>query len=262
MVLIANISTASQEARTFHLLTLHYDGVYNGYDVAPLSLIGVIIQAVSNGAVSPSNGWFNAGSSIQFTGTNKGNAAFQSWQGSGSGSYSGTANPVSITINAPITETAIFESVYSLSFTQTGLTAGDSWSVTVNGVGTQTSTGSTITFTLPTGTYSYSVSTTLNGCSGTCVYFTSPPSGTVTVPGKSFCCPLTGWSLSGGASASSVNGAPAILLDDTGNNPSMTYTLNAQIPSGTTLTLTFDYISPAPFCYYISDGGGNACSIG
>jgi len=238
-----------------------YDGVYNGYDVAPLSLIGVIIQAVSNGAVSPSNGWFNAGSSVQFTGTNNGNAAFQSWQGSGAGSYSGTANPVSITINAPITETAIFESVYSLSFTQTGLTAGDSWSVTVNGVGTQTSTGSTITFTLPTGTYSYSVSTTLNGCSGTCVYFTSPPSGTVTVPGTTLL-PLTGWSLSGGASASSVNGAPAILLDDTGNNPSMTYTLNAQIPSGTTLTLTFDYISPAPFCYYISDGGGNACSIG
>ena len=64
---------------------------------------------------------------------------------------------------------------YSVTFTESGLTSGTSWSVTL-GTQTQSSTTSTITFTETDGSYSY----TVNGVSG---YTSSPSSGTVSVSG-------------------------------------------------------------------------------
>jgi hypothetical protein len=60
------------------------------------------------GSVSPSSGWYDAGSSVSISATANSGYAFTSWTGSGSGSYTGTANPASITMNGPITETANF----------------------------------------------------------------------------------------------------------------------------------------------------------
>jgi hypothetical protein len=64
---------------------------------------------------------------------------------------------------------------YSVSFTETGLPPGASWSVTLNGV-TRTSTSSTITFSDPNGTYGYTVGA-VSGCQRT------PSSGSVSVNG-------------------------------------------------------------------------------
>lgn len=70
------------------------------------------------GTVSPSSGYYNAGSQVIITATqtcrvglSKG-WSFNGWTGSGSGSYSGFNNPATITMNGPITETATF--VYGL----------------------------------------------------------------------------------------------------------------------------------------------------
>ena len=60
------------------------------------------------GSVSPSSGWYDAGSSVSISATANSGYAFTSWTGSGSGSYTGTANPASVTMNEPITETANF----------------------------------------------------------------------------------------------------------------------------------------------------------
>ena len=66
----------------------------------------------TGGTVSPSSGWKNSGATVSITATptnnNQVSYSFSGWTGSGTGSYSGTNNPASITMNGPITETATF----------------------------------------------------------------------------------------------------------------------------------------------------------
>src|SRR5262249_30509960 len=66
----------------------------------------------TGGTVSPASGWKNGGTEISITATPTNNAQvsyrFDAWTGSGPGSYSGTNNPASITMNGPITENASF----------------------------------------------------------------------------------------------------------------------------------------------------------
>src|SRR5439155_1560873 len=66
----------------------------------------------TGGSVSASSGWRNSGAAISITATPTNNSSvsynFSGWTGTGTGSYSGTNNPVSITMNGPITENASF----------------------------------------------------------------------------------------------------------------------------------------------------------
>ena len=66
----------------------------------------------TGGTVGPSSGWKNSGAIVSITATptnnNQVSYSFSGWTGSGKGSYSGTNNPASITMNGPITETASF----------------------------------------------------------------------------------------------------------------------------------------------------------
>ena len=66
---------------------------------------------------------------------------------------------------------------YAVSFTESGLPSGTSWSVTLFGT-TESSTTNTITFSLPNGTYSYTVGSVPG-------YSVSPSSGSITVNGSS-----------------------------------------------------------------------------
>ena len=70
------------------------------------------MNAGSGGKVSPASGWKNSGAAVSVTATPTNNAQvsyrFSNWTGSGPGSYSGTNNPASITMNGPITESATF----------------------------------------------------------------------------------------------------------------------------------------------------------
>lgn len=58
--------------------------------------------------VSPGSEWCNSGASVGISATPASGYSFSSWTGSGSGSYSGSINSTSITMNGPITETASF----------------------------------------------------------------------------------------------------------------------------------------------------------
>ncbi|NAY82452.1 MAG: hypothetical protein GU362_06215 [Thaumarchaeota archaeon] len=61
------------------------------------------------GSTTPSgSSWYNAGSNVKISATANSGYQFASWSGSGSSSYSGTSNPVTITMNSPVNETAIF----------------------------------------------------------------------------------------------------------------------------------------------------------
>jgi hypothetical protein len=62
----------------------------------------------TGGTVGPTSGWRNSGASVSISATPATDYSFSSWTGSGSGSYSGTNNPASITMGGPITQTAAF----------------------------------------------------------------------------------------------------------------------------------------------------------
>ena len=62
----------------------------------------------TGGTVSPASGWKNSGSTVSITATPATDYHFTNWTGSGTGSYSGTNNPASITMNGPITEMGTF----------------------------------------------------------------------------------------------------------------------------------------------------------
>ena len=66
----------------------------------------------TGGTVKPTSGWRNAGSAVSISATPTNNTqvsySFRGWTGTGTGSYSGTNNPASITMNGPITENAAF----------------------------------------------------------------------------------------------------------------------------------------------------------
>ena len=66
------------------------------------------MSAGTGGKVSPSSGWKNSGAVVSITGTPNNGYIFSSWTGGGSGSFSGTNNPGSVTMSGPIVETATF----------------------------------------------------------------------------------------------------------------------------------------------------------
>ena len=66
------------------------------------------MAAGTGGRVSPMNGWRNSGTTFSITATPATGYSFTSWSGTGTGSFSGTDNPASVTMGGPITETASF----------------------------------------------------------------------------------------------------------------------------------------------------------
>jgi hypothetical protein len=66
------------------------------------------MQVSGPGSVVPSSGWQNAGLTVTVTAIPKPGHTFNSWTGVGTGSYTGTNNPATITMNSAITETAKF----------------------------------------------------------------------------------------------------------------------------------------------------------
>jgi hypothetical protein len=96
--------------------------------------------------VSPSGGgttvpavgtyWYDAGSEVTTSATANSGYLFESWSGSGTGSYTGTSNPASVTMNAPITQTANFVQVVTITFQLLGVDEAVSESMlTIDGVG-------------------------------------------------------------------------------------------------------------------------------
>lgn len=96
------------------------DGVANlirGYDVDPdaLTLTGYyrlehLLAWVANGpgSVELPDNWIGDGESVEVTAVPEYAYVLDHWEGDGEGSYTGTDNPATITMNGPITQTAFF----------------------------------------------------------------------------------------------------------------------------------------------------------
>jgi len=122
--------------------------------------------------------------------------------------------------------------VYRITFTESGLPSGTSWSVTLNNVG-KSSTNGTIIFNEPNGTYSYIIS----GISG---YRANAYSGTINVNGNPISVPIN-WTIITYTITITENGIPngtswsATLTGTTFNGQYINVTL-----SSTTNTITFN----------------------
>ena len=117
----------------------------------------VLANPSASGTVSPGSGWYPAGDLEILSALPNSGYGLSYWTGSGSGSYSGGSSFPTVTMNGPITETAYFiQPDYGLTFQETGLPAGKSWWVTVDGQN-KSSTSSSVSFSLPDGTYSYTL---------------------------------------------------------------------------------------------------------
>jgi Divergent InlB B-repeat domain len=70
------------------------------------------MTAGNGGTVTPVSGWKNAASSVALTAKPTSNTLvsynFTGWTGTGTGSFTGTTNPVAIVMGGPISETASF----------------------------------------------------------------------------------------------------------------------------------------------------------
>ncbi len=66
------------------------------------------MNAGTGGTVTPASGYFTIGQSVSITATPNSSFTFNAWTGSGTDSYTGSANPVLVTMNGPVTETASF----------------------------------------------------------------------------------------------------------------------------------------------------------
>ena len=112
---------------------------------------------------------------------------------------------------------------YTVTFTESGLPSGTSWSVTFNGL-TQSSTGSNITFpSISPGTYNYTVT-------APSVYFASPSSGSITVTSYNVIEPIT-FSQQTYSVTFSESGLPS--------GTSWSVTLNGKTETSTTNTISF-----------------------
>jgi uncharacterized repeat protein (TIGR02543 family) len=86
------------------------------------------MNAATGGSVGPAADWYDSGTNLNITATAADGYTFSGWTGAGTGSYSGTDNPASVTINGPVTQTAGFLALPEIL----GLTVNDERTVTIS----------------------------------------------------------------------------------------------------------------------------------
>jgi hypothetical protein len=197
------------------------------------------MTAGTGGSASPGSGYYDNNEPLQISATPNSGYRFSSWSGTGTGSYTGSANPHTITIGGAIQETANFIRVYSVTFV------------------TSPSADGTVS---PTGTHSYD--------SGTVVSITATPNS-----GYSF----SSWSAPSGltvacsscASTTVTVGATGTVTANFKVTGTYTLTMSATGPRGTILTPSVGTHTYAvgtqvtisangnKFCYWTGTGAGS-----
>jgi len=168
---------------------------------------------------------------------------------------SGTITVNGKNVNQAITFASVTTSLYTITFTESGLPSGTSWSVTLNNI-EKSSTNGTIIFNEPNGTYSYIIL----GISG---YRANTYSGTINVNGNPVSVPVN-WTVITYAITITENGIPngtswsATLTGTTFNGKyinvtlsSITNTITFNEPNG-----TYSYIIHLPSGYQSNNAKG------
>lgn len=142
-------------------------------------LVTTSSRPAAGGTTSPSSAWVPQGGTVTISATSASGYGFAGWQGTGSGSYTGSANPVSIAPAGPVTEVATFTaagpSQYLVSFDESGLPSGTAWWVQV-GSHNLSGTSSVLSASFVNGTYSFSIGPVTG-------YTVTPSTGSIQVAG-------------------------------------------------------------------------------
>jgi hypothetical protein len=142
----------------------------------------VVVTAGASSSSVAAMGWYGANTSLVLRESPNASWTFEGWRGSGVGSYTGTEPDPTIGVFGSVSETAVFTRIvpvatFDVTFSETGLPSGTTWSVTFNKT-SQSRTGS-ISFTgFPNGSYAFSVGTIS-------IYAANPASGSVMIAGSS-----------------------------------------------------------------------------
>jgi len=187
----------------------------------------VSASPTAGGSVTPASEWVNASSVVGLSATPAAEYRFSGWSGLGVGNYTGSSPTPTITVGGPIQETAVFDGFFAVNFTETGLPAGTTWDVTLNGV-FESSSSSTINFTETNGVYLYSIDPIVG-------YILPSYSGHVTVNGADITVPVpwspvtfaltftesglptgTSWSVTIGSSQLSSTGTTIVFAEPNG----------------------------------------------
>jgi len=168
-----NVATASTVTTSSIVMTAARTVNFNQatqYQLTVSPGTGGTATATTSPTIPGDTGWYDSGTGVQVSATANIGYVFASWSGSGLGSYSGTNNPATATMNAPITETASFSS------TSGGLSVDGSTSIGVSFSRTATATLTTshspdVIIALIT-VYSGSSSITISSISSTHLTFT------------------------------------------------------------------------------------------
>jgi len=158
--------------------------VFSNHNVIYEYKLTMQVNPSGGGTTSPSVGtyWYDTGQTVGIQAFPASDQLFSSWSGSGSGSYSGTANPASVTIYGHIIETANFASAVTTVTTTVTLTQTStsySYRTTTTTVTSYTST-STLTSTIPTVTTVVLLPLTVTSTVQSTQYLTSTLTTTVT----------------------------------------------------------------------------------
>ena len=108
-----------------HMVTLTTNTIYAAIFMTQYFLT---MNAGPGGSVSPVSGWYDSGTNVDISATASNGFTFTAWTGIGSGSYSGTNNPASVTINGPVTQTAGFDVLPEIL----GITISNDGSITIS----------------------------------------------------------------------------------------------------------------------------------
>ncbi|MGA8511265.1 MAG: hypothetical protein WB778_00850 [Thermoplasmata archaeon] len=139
-------------------------------------LLNTSASPTVGGSTTPVSGYYPAAAVVVIGEGPANGYTFSSWVGTGSGSYTGTNDSANVTMNGPINETAEFVgATFEVTFTETGLPSGTSWSVTLNG-SLESSTNDMIVFLEVNNSYSF----TVGAVSG---FTANPASGSLIVNG-------------------------------------------------------------------------------
>ncbi len=120
----------------------------------------VLLLASASASAPPSDGgltWWNDSQPLQLEFQTDPGYAFDRWDGAGSGGYSGYSLFATLTPTGPVEEKAVFLPGTEVTYSETGLTSGTPWSVSLRDY-SLTTTNTTLTFYEAPGNWSDQIS--------------------------------------------------------------------------------------------------------
>jgi len=176
------------------------------------------MSAGAGGTVLPASGsFFNSGQGVQISASPNTGFVFSGWTGTGTGAFTGSTNPVIVTMNGPITEAASFSTANTIQFSLGNYSAAENGTQLTATVTRGNSTGTTTVDYASSDAAGANLCSVINGAaSSRCDYLTT----------------LGTLNFAAGESSKTIT---IPIIDDVYAEGTETFTLSLSNPTGATL---------------------------